>query len=183
MRILGSLMAALTLLCAGVASAQDLPSNGVRGQALVDLLRGHGITLIAPADQPVVIYDQDDVYRGDAIQSQRGGVVLMQEGGHPCQYTLALDNPLASVSFNRSYLKAGPTGVTHPVWSVTAFDGGGRTLSSVGEDEIRSYSDVPARRFTLTGPGIRRLLVWGDDKAFDGFCNVVIDSIDLIRPG
>ena len=73
--------------------------------------------------------------------------------------------------------------MTHPVWSVAAFDGDGRTLSSVGEDEIRSYSDVPARHFTLTGPGIRRLLVWGDDKAFDGFCNVVIDSIDLMRPG
>jgi hypothetical protein len=183
MRATGPLIAAFMLLATSLASAQDLPATGLRGQALNDMLRSHGITLMAPADQPVVIFDQNDVYDGQAIEAGRGGVVLLQQGGHPCEYTLELANPLASVSFNRSYLKAGPSGVTQPVWSVTAFDGSGRTLSSVGEAEIRSYSDVPARRFTLTGPGIRRLVVWGDDKAFDGFCNVVIDSIDLIHPG
>jgi hypothetical protein len=127
----------------------------------------------------VVLMDSRYVYGGDALAGARGDAVLLQQGGHPCQYAMVFDQAAISFAFNRSRLVAGPSGVTHPVWTATAMDASGRALGSVGEAEIRSYSDVPAQRFTLSGPGIARIVFWGDDKAFDGFCNVVIDTTDV----
>ncbi len=94
---------------------------------------------------------------------------------------MEFDRPQATVSFNRSRLIAGPSGITHPVWTATAQDTSGHVLSTVGEARIASYSDVPANRFTLTGPEIKRVIFWGDDHGVDGFCNVVIDPIDSTR--
>ncbi len=162
------------------ASAQG--SQGASGEELAALMRSRGMTLYAPADQPVVMMDQGELYAGQAVAGARGGVVFVQQGGHPCRYSIGFDEPPVSVTFNRSYLKAGPSGITHPVWTATAYDATGRQLSQVGEDEIRSYQDVPARNFTLTGPGIAQIVFWGDDKGFDAFCNVVIDTVNLFRP-
>ena len=173
---LGGLALALT---AAAATAQDFPREGVKGDALNAAFRDKGITFEAPADQPVVLMDSRYVYGGDALAGARGDVVLLQQGGHPCQYAMVFDQPAVSFAFNRSRLVAGPNGVTHPVWTATAEDANNAALSSVGEAEIRSYSDVPANRFTLTGPGIKRIVFWGDDKGFDGFCNVVTDSTDV----
>lgn len=180
MRLMLKVAVGVVLIAVGAASAQSLPATGVRGADLYNLFRTKGVTLSAPPDQPVVMFDQNDVYDGQAIGMARGGVVFIQQGGHPCQYSLEWDQPIDSVSFNRSYLKAGPSGVTHPVWTATAFDAYGRSLGSVGEAEIRSYVDVPAHRFTLNGPGIKRVVFWGDDKGVDGFCNVVTDTMDIV---
>ncbi len=160
--------------------SRSVPVKGLGGGDLGGALRALGMTLTAPLDQPVVLIDQKDIYGGAAIAATHGKNVLLQSGGHPCEYTLAfLEGPRGSISFNRSKLKAGPSGVSHPVWKATAFDANGRVLSTVSEAEIRSMTDVPAQRFTLNGPGISRVTFWGDDKAFDGFCNVVIDSLDI----
>jgi hypothetical protein len=177
---LASAVGGLTLaLTAAVAIAQDFPREGVKGDDLNAAFRAKGITFEAPADQPVVLMDSRYVYGGDALAGARGDAVLLQQGGHPCQYAMVFDRPATNFSFNRSRLVAGPSGVTHPVWTATAMDASGRALGSVGEAEIRSYSDVPAQRFTLTGPGITRIVFWGDDKGFDGFCNVVTDTADV----
>jgi hypothetical protein len=176
---LGTLLAAATLLA---ASAPATAADGLRGPALLDAFRAQGMTLSAPSDQPVVLYNQSEVYGGLAVSGARGGAVLVQEGGHPCQYTVMFDVAKISVAFNRSYLKAGPNGITHPVWKATAYDANGRQLSQVGEERIASYQDVPDRRFTLTGPGISRIVFWGDDHGVDGFCNVVVDTMDTVSP-
>ena len=165
------------------AAAPAMAADGIRGADLDAAMRPRGITLIAPADQPLVLLNQSEVYGGDAVSGARGGAVLLQEGGHPCQYTMQFAVVESSVQFNRSYLKAGPTGVTHPVWTATAYDASGRVLSQVGEARIASYQDVPARRFTLTGPGITHITFWGDDRGVDGFCNVVTDTVDMYAPG
>ncbi len=177
---LAAMAAGLALaLTAAAATAQDFPREGVKGAELNAAFRSKGITFDAPADQPVVLMDSHDVYGGDALAGARGDVVLLQQGGHPCQYAMVFDRPAVDFAFNRSRLVAGPSGVTNPVWTATAMDADGHALSSVGEAEIRSYSDVPAQRFTLTGRDIARVVFWGDDKAFDGFCNVVIDTVDV----
>ncbi|HEY3888059.1 MAG TPA: hypothetical protein VGL73_05750 [Caulobacteraceae bacterium] len=177
---LAALAAGLALaLAAAAAVAQDFPREGVKGAELNAAFRPKGITFEAPADQPVVMMDSRDVYGGDALAGARGDTVLLQQGGHPCQYAMVFDRPAVNFAFNRSRLVAGPSGVTHPVWTATAMDAEGRALGSVGEAEIRSYSDVPAQRFTLTGPGITRIVFWGDDKGIDGFCNVVTDTADV----
>lgn len=173
---------ALALTAVSAARADDdFPRDGIKGDALNAAFRQKGITIFAPADQPVVMMDSRYVYGGQSLAGARGDMVLVQQGGHPCHYMMEFDAPIESFEFNRSRLIAGPNGITHPVWSATAQDDRGATLSVVNEDEIRSYSDVPARRFTLTGPGIKRILFWGDDKAFDAFCNVVIDSTTSYR--
>ena len=176
---LAILAATAALLTAGAPAMAD---NGIRGDALQAAFRSEGMTLVAPADQPLVLYNQSDVYGGLAVSGARGGAVLVQEGGHPCQYTLIFDVAKSSVAFNRSGLVAGPSGITHPVWTATAYDANGRQLSQVGEARIASYQDVPARRFTLTGPGISRITFWGDDHGVDGFCNVVTDTVDTFTP-
>jgi hypothetical protein len=169
---------------AGAAGAcAQVPHGGLKGDALNAFFRNEQLTVHAPADQPVVLMDSHEVYGGVAVAGARHDWVLLQQGGHPCQYTLEFDQPVISFEFNRSLLVAGPSGVTHPVWTATALDSAGRTLSSVGEARIASDSDVPARRFTLTGPQIKSVVFWGDDRGVDGFCNVVIDTPNMIVPG
>jgi hypothetical protein len=170
-------------LAAPVAYAQELPHGGLKGDALNAFFRGEHITIHAPSDQPVALIDSHEVYGGVAIAGARYDWVLLQSGGHPCQYTLEFDDPQTTVEFNRSRLVAGPSGVTHPVWTATAQDEAGNILSKVGEARIASYADVPASRFTLTGPGIKRIVFWGDDRGVDGFCNVVIDTVNTTSPG
>ena len=135
--------------------------------------------MIAPPDQPVLLMNQDNVAGGGVVAASRGSNVMLQNGGHPCQYTLSFAAPYGSLSFNRAQLKAGKSGVSHPVWTATAYGAKGAVLSTATEPEIRSAVDVPAKHFTLNGPGISRVTFWGDDKAFDGFCNVVIDALDV----
>ncbi|MDE1987269.1 MAG: hypothetical protein KGL29_08505 [Alphaproteobacteria bacterium] len=139
-----------------------------------------GMTITSTPDQPVCLETRDLLYGGAATgPSTRIDAVFVQSGGHPCQYTVGWDSPVTEVRFTRSALKAGPSGVTHPVWQATAYDSAGRQVATVGEAEIRSYSDVPSRAFTLDGSGITHVVFWGDDRGVDGFCNVVLDSIDF----
>lgn len=177
--VAAGLVAALS--AASLSLADDFPKEGIKGDALNEGFRPLGITIFAPADQPVVMMDSNNVYAGAAVDGARGDMVLVQQGGHPCHYTMEFDEAQAEVAFNRSRLLAGPSGITHPVWTATAQDESGATLSRVGEAEIRSYSDVPASRFTLTGPNIKRVVFWGDNKAFDAFCNVVIDTVNTTQ--
>jgi hypothetical protein len=180
--------AVFMVVCVGgfQATAQQfpdpMPASGVSGSALNAAFRPLGVTFETPPGQPLVAFDVHTVSGGVAVAGARADIVLIQQGGHPCQYTMEFDNPQISVAFNRSLLVAGPSGITHPVWNATAQDANGAVLSSVNEAEIRSYVDVPSRRFTLTGPGIKRIVFWGDDRGVDGFCNVVIDTIDRVEP-
>jgi hypothetical protein len=180
MRIKRSIVIASLALAVGGWAAQS--QAGTSGAVLHQLFRDRGMTLDDPPDQPVGMMNQSEVYGGQSVSGARGGGVFVQSGGHPCRYAIGFDQPKSQITFNRSYLIAGPSGITHPVWTATAYDAAGRQLSQVGEDEIRSYQDVPARNFTLTGPDISRVVFWGDDRGFDAFCNVVIDTINLYSP-
>jgi hypothetical protein len=182
MRHVGALVGAVMALSMTNASLVHAQDVGVRGDALNAAWRAKGITVHAPADQPVVLMSIKDVYGGAAVTSQNLGLVLVQQGGHPCQYTMEFDQPLVSLAFSRARLLAGPSGVTHPVWTATALDSSGRVLSTVGEARIASYSDVPASSLMLRGPGIKQVVFWGDDRGVDGFCNVVLDTLIVTTP-
>lgn len=173
--------AAIALFAWTAPHAQS--SERTCGAELSDMMHTQrGMTITSAADQPVCLETRDQVYGGGATGSTtRIDLVLIQNGGHPCEYTVGWDTPVTEVRFTRSALKAGPTGITHPVWQATAYDSYGRQIASTGESEIRSFSDVPARAFTLDGPDITRVVFWGNDRGFDGFCNVVLDSLDFTR--
>lgn len=179
------IFASVLALAAGAAVAQGLPAGGVQGSELSSLLLGQGVTLISPPDQPVVLFDANDVDDAHAIRLSPGGFVLLQRhvDGKPCDFVLGFARPVSSLSFSRSYLKAsGRGGARHPYWTATAFDDEDHPLGSVGELRIRSRADVPARRFTLLGPGIKHVVFWGDGRDRAGFCNVVVDSVDAFSP-
>src|SRR5205814_1572135 len=85
--------------------------------------------------------------------------LLTQTGSNdPVSFTLNFATPLNSFGFTRPQLIAGPSGITHPEWSVHAFNSLGQEVSTntqpVGEALISSFSNVPARSFTIQGPGI-----------------------------
>jgi hypothetical protein len=177
------LVGAVALLGAGGAGAQGLPSNGVQGSQLSSLLREQGVTLISPPDEPVVLFDENDVADARALRLSPGGFALLQHGaGKPCDFVLEFKRPVGSISFSRSYLKASRGGARHPYWTATAYDEEDHPLGSVGELRIKSHADVPAKRFTLPGPWIKRVVFWGDGRVSSGFCNVVVDTVDAIGP-
>jgi hypothetical protein len=176
-----SFLSLVLALLGGGAVAQGLPSNGVQGLQLSSVLQEQGLKLISPPDEPVVLFDENDVADGQALRLSPGGFVLLQRGdGKPCDFVLEFKHPVTSLSFSRSYLKASRGGVRHPYWTATAYDDEDHPLGSVGELRIRSHADVPARRFTLPGPWIKRVVFWGDGRDRDGFCNVVVDTVDAL---
>jgi len=160
------------------AVAQAFPASDVTGMDLYNHFRQQGVTLISPPSEPVVMIERNLAYDGHPMGPDPESAVLLQTGQHPCDYTLGFDRPVRSVSFDRAYLHATGRGVTHPYWTVTAFGEEDRPIASVGELRIHSRRDVPARHFTLNGPGITRLVFWGDNKGSGDFCNVVVDSFD-----
>jgi hypothetical protein len=180
MRAIVVLAAGLSLL-ASSASGQTQRPYGIRGDQLYNLLKAEGVTLALWPRQSLAMVDYEDTGDGQAIGLASGGFV--QRGGHPCQYSLLWDRPIASVSFNRSLLKAGGAGVSQPEWTAMAFDDIGHPLGAVGEKAIRSRRDVQARRFELRGVGLKQLVFWADNRGKDGLCNAMIDSIRPAAPG
>jgi hypothetical protein len=169
-------LAVALALAAGAVSAQTTRPYGVRGAMLYNLLRADGVTLTLWPQQSLVMFDQEDAGDGQATGLANGAFV--QRGVDQCQYSMVWDQPQATVSFNRSQVRAARGGAVHPVWTATAFDDIGRPLGSVGEPAIRSRRDVPAHRFTLKARGIKQIVFWGDSRGADGLCNVAIDTIN-----
>jgi len=173
-RILG--LAAGVALVAGAASAQTLRPYGISGDQLYNLLKSEGVTLAIFPQRSLSMVDFDDAGDGQAIGLSSGGFV--QRGGHPCQYSLLWDHPIASVSFNRSRLKADSKGVSQPEWTAMVFDDIGHPLGSVGEKAIRSRRDVQPHHFVMKGEGIKQLVFLADNRGADGLCNAMIDTIE-----
>jgi hypothetical protein len=172
--------ASLALVGAG-ASAQTQHPFGVSGAQLYNLLRAEGVTIAIWPQASLAMYDKDDAGEGQAVGLSSGGFV--QRGGHPCQYSLLWDHPVSGVSFNRSALRAGRSGVSQPEWTAMAFDYIGRPLGSVGEKAIRSRRDVQAQHFSLKAVGIKQLVFWADNRGAGGLCNAMIDTIEPFADG
>jgi uncharacterized caspase-like protein len=154
-------------------------TSGIGDRQLADYLARFGVKLTSNTAQRIAVFDERNIYEGKAAKAVSGRGVLMQQSGNPSSYTFEFTTPLKSLSFNRVALIAGPSGITHPVWKAVAQDATSRTLAEAGEDTIASYVDVPARTFTLNGPGIKRLTITGDHKGFAAFASVVLDNLVL----
>lgn len=132
----------------------------------------------------VVIDNAKNFYGGRALAARSAPNVLTQiNSNDPVSFTLTLPAPARAVRFTRPALIAGPTGITFPQWKVEAFDKTGRLLSRAGEplgSGASYYSDVPARIFDLTGPGIKTLKFGSNNMHFAAFSALVIDDLVLV---
>lgn len=106
--------------------------NGIGDPRLADLFRPYGVTLTSVPAHSVALYDATTVYGNDAIDiaaAERAvGIadpafrnVLIQSGGNPVSYTQRFERLIHAFAFERSGLIAGPTGVSHPDWTATAY--------------------------------------------------------------
>jgi len=167
--------------------------HGVSGAALNALFAPYGVTVSAHDPSSVSLVDQRNVYGDQAIDinsternaNEQTGVlhnVLMQSGGNPVSYSLSFASPIHAFAFVRAGLMAGPSGVSHPEWWATAYDANANALASVHENEIRSMTNVPSRRYALaSATPIAFITFVGDDRKFDGFANIVIMAIGWCR--
>lgn len=163
------------------AATADLP-NGLTPAQTTQAFAEDGITLTSDPADSVRIVSSHQVYGGVAattgpLASTGLYNLLVQSGGDPVSYTMTFAQPISGFSVRRALLVAGPSGVSHPTWSATAYAADGSVVATVGENEIRSSSDVPAALFTLAGTSkIKSITLTGDDHHFDGFANVVISD-------
>jgi len=69
-------------------------------------------------------------------------------------YTLGFDRTYLAVSWKRTELLAGSGGVLTPAWRAYAYDAQGNQVGTVGENQVASFTNLPARGFTLAGSNI-----------------------------
>ncbi len=159
-----------------------------------DYLAQYGITVtdMTPGTR-VVIDNAIDEYGGRSLTPSSLPNVLTQKGSNdPVSFILSFQTTFQSVRFTRVALIAGETGVTFPAWQAVALDSNGTVLGKVGEplgSGEEYYSDVPAKTFTLTGPGIKAVRFnsqngfydsGGHYRYFAGFSAIVLDDLILI---
>jgi hypothetical protein len=101
-------------------------------------------------------------------------------------FRLNFDEPLEAVRFTRPKIKAGISGILCPYWSATACDLQGKELSSVSEPYGGSWNDIPARVYSLRGPGIKSVVFLSDGRDENGVSRagiggVLIDDLTLVR--
>lgn len=166
------------------------PGNTV---AAAPYLHGVGIssTEMKPQTSELVLINNRALYQGHAVKPTTSQNILTQVNTNngPASFTLKFSEPFASVSFVRPALyPATESGITHPAWSAHALDKNGRELSSQSEDLTRSFSDVPAHTYTLTGPGfdgISAIRFNSDprlnDTPFAAFSAVLIERLTMTR--
>jgi hypothetical protein len=148
-------------------------------------LRRFKITIsdVTPGTQ-VFIVSANKLYGGRVLQPSSANNVLTQGNSiDPVEFTLNLPEPMLSVSFIRPKLLAGGNGITFPEWRAEALDGQHKPLGeAVGEPlgmgEIY-FHDVPAKTFTLKGPGIKAVRFWSNNHNFAAFSAVILDDLTL----
>ena len=166
------------------------PGNTV---AAAPYLHGVGIssTEMRPQTSEIVLINNRALYQGLAVKPTTSQNILTQVNTNngPASFTLKFSEPFASVSFIRPALyPATESGITHPAWSVHALDKNGQELSSQSEDLTRRFSDVPARTYTLTGPGFDGIsaIRFNSDPRLNGrpfaaFSAVLIERLTMTR--
>lgn len=135
----------------------------------------------------VLIFNNKNLYAGQAAVPTSAPNLIQQSGTPGCGpvsfrlvfATSATAYSVASVSFNRAMLLAGPSGIIHPAWSAHAFDSTGTEVAHVGEPLIGSFVNVPPQAFTLTGPDIRSVRFDSDCRGVAAFSGVLIDDLVL----
>jgi hypothetical protein len=153
---------------------------------------GISITNLQPKGSEVVLINNRALYEGQAVMpaTSQNLFTQIETGNVPASFTLNFAEPVESVSFTRPALyPATESGITHPAWSAHALDAQGQEVSSQSEGLTRSFSDVPAQRYTLRAPGFDRIAALRFDsdprlngRPFAGFSAILIERLTLTRP-
>jgi hypothetical protein len=147
-------------------------------------LKKVGITVkdVTPGSK-IAFVDNKDVYEGKAADPVSGRMLMQLEKNEAVSYTLAFEGDIEKVVFSRPKLKATEaSGITHPKWKATAYDAAGKVLSSVGEERIGSYKDVPSKAFVLDGPKIASVKFESDGGGKTAFSAVLIEKLEAQSP-
>jgi hypothetical protein len=173
------------------ASKGDVPAQGVLGEA------GISVDNATPGTN-VSIVSAGRLYEGAAVVPPAAGPNLLTQRGvnGPITFTLTFKKPVCRFSFTRPALIAGASGVSHPRWSVRAFDAKMNEAAVAAEELIRYFDDSkpsPERAFPLVAPegstGFTSIRISSDGDLygrgspgsahFAGFSGVLMDSIQI----
>jgi hypothetical protein len=175
----------LTIRCAdAVASFDSLPASTgeVAGPQLDSYLNSLGISIGASTPgSRVVVLDDRNLYEGNAATAPSPHNLLTQAGiNGQVYFTLHFAAPLSELRFTRPMIRAGPSGIIHPEWSLHVFNAAGQEVGSIGQGQIASFNDVPAQVFAVAAPGVVAARVRAN-TANAAFSSVLIDDLVLIR--
>lgn len=163
----------------------DASTVDVTNPDLATYLAGHGVTaLTVDAYSQVTIRHRNNFFYGTGVQPSSDPNVLVHESfyGIPTDFTVYLDQAATNVGFTRPKLLAGYySPVTQPAWSATAYDSAGNPVATVDEGAIFSYSDVDARRFSLSASGISFINFHVENNNYSYLSSLVIDDLILRR--
>jgi hypothetical protein len=166
--------------------AVDASAGPVSGAELSNYLAGYGVTVSQVSSNTAVAVQADSNLLGGTVTvASSGDNLLTQTGANGAvAYTLLFNRPYLGVSWTRTELLAGTGGVETPGWRATAYDSNGAAVGSVGEQQRGSFTNVPARRFTLTGPDIASVTFAGDNSV-GALATLPLDDLLLssIAPG
>lgn len=186
--------ASLFCLLAAAARAQTSAAidfdevNAAHGRVIASgYLSKHGVALSGVTPGTLVVIDNaKNFYEGRALTASSAPNVLTQiNSNDPVSYTLDFAAPVRAVRFTRPALLAGPTGITFPQWRAEAYNERGSLLAAAGEplgSGAAYYSNVPAKTFTLHGPGIKAVKFSSNNMHFAAFSALVIDDLVLLGP-
>ena len=147
--------------------------EGASGNA-ASYLAGFGIKMEGNG----VIYSTMESYGGCALVPVSGANFLNGDNNSPV--TLTFDKPLNGISVTRVMLfPATPSGITHGVWSMKAFNAAGQEVGSVGEAQIASYQNVPGKTLTIKAAGITSVRIVGNHNGFAAFGFPALDDMVL----
>ena len=157
-------------------------SGGVGGVTLSNYLAGFGLSItgVTPGTQ-VVVLDERDIYPGlEPVVAPSPFNVLAQSGSNSAvSYKLTSSSLLDSISFTRPGILAGQTGIALPQWSAEILNSQSQVIGSVGESAHSIFSDIPAKTFTLNGPGITAIEFDANAFNFAALSSMPIDNVVL----
>ena len=159
----------------------DASAAPITGLAVSNYLAAFGATLtnVSPGTRIAIAADTY-LYAGAAtVAPSRSNLFTQLDSNDPVSYTLRFAQPLESFRFTRARLLAGPSGITHPYWRVSALDAVGAVINVAEEQLLASFSDVPALTFLLKGPGIAAISVYSENRHFAAFNAALLDDFVL----
>jgi hypothetical protein len=144
-------------------------------------LSSHGITVsnISPSSTQVAIFHDNALYGGEAIIPTSPPNIITQGGSNgPVSFQLNFNTPLRRFTFKRVGLFAGPNGITHPAWTVKAYNSSHVQIGVVSEGILASYINIPSATYVLNGPDIAYIIVEADN-VWTAFSSVIMDDFFL----
>jgi hypothetical protein len=169
------------------ASGGILRANLARADdPVTDYLARNGIEIVDQLPEGRDLYVVIDARNDYGFVAPSHPNVFSQMGSNGLiSYRFRFKSPLSAFSLTRARLRAGPTGITHPIWRATAIDKEGRKGEPVGEGWIAEYSTVPERIFTMPlppGGEISEVEIAADNRSVAAFSSVVLDDLVLTHP-